>query len=113
MRNMYLLAAVLFVTGCQTTTTPNQTTTTPNVKGTYHLVGKLKPWHFTKTLEFTTTKVTLDSFIGKLTLDYKEEDGYVFLMTDKGDLRYKQIGADTLVNDTNFGYEGTYARLEE
>ena len=107
MKKAYLLAALALPLGsCEGLTKPD-------VKGTYRLVGKLKPWHYTKTLEFTTTKATLDSFIGKFSLDYKVEDGYVFLMTDKGDLRYKQIGADTLVNDTNFGYEGTYARVKE
>lgn len=87
--------------------------TKPDVKGTYQLVGKLKPWHYTKTVEFTTSKATLDSFVGDISLDYKVEDGYVFLVTDKGDLRYKQNEADTLVNDSNFGYEGTYARVKE
>ena len=77
--------------------------TKSDVKGTYRLVGKLKPWHYTKTLEFTTPKATLNRFIRRFSLDYKVEDVCVFLVTDKGDLRYKQIGADMLVNDPNFG----------
>ncbi|MBC6992283.1 hypothetical protein [Hymenobacter sp. BT491] len=52
----------------------------------------------------------MNTFWGEASYDYKVEDGYVFIGVPGMNLRYKTMGADTLVNDSNMGFEGTYVR---
>jgi hypothetical protein len=35
----------------------------------------------------------------------------VYIGEPGGSLKYKQLGPDTLVNDSNYGYEGTYVKV--
>lgn len=106
MNKLYLLASVLLVTSCQTPTTPN-------VKGTYRYLGDGKPaFGGNRNLEFTTSKFIMG---GSIAMDYKVEDGYVFVGTSEGQTRFKVISEDTLRAEVNdiMGLDGTYVRVKE
>ncbi|WP_158023018.1 hypothetical protein [Hymenobacter coccineus] len=52
------------------------------------MVGTLKPWHYAKTIQFTTAKATMDTFLGEASLDYKAEDGFVYIGPQEGSIKY-------------------------
>ena len=106
MKNLYLLAALaLSLTGCDAMKKQA-------LKGTYQNTEKAGMFRIVDHVEITETKFILGTRMGDQATEYKVEDGYVYAGPDAAQVRFKIVGADTLRNEGNLGYEGIYVRVK-
>ena len=108
MKKLYLLAALA------ATLTSCDAMHKQNLKGTYKNIetrGGL--WRIVDHIEVTDTKFVVASSMGEQATDYKVEDGYVYAGPEMAQIRFKIVGSDTLRNEANMAYEGTYVRVQQ
>jgi|GEM_PF-4932826 len=61
-------------------------------------------------IEVTDTKFIIKTAAGEMATDFTIEDGYFYSHLGGVQIRFKIVSADTLRNEGDLGYEGTYVR---
>jgi hypothetical protein len=106
MHKLYLLAAfTIMLASCDALTKPT------SLKGTYKAIGKEKRMFSINKFELTDTKFIASAGLGEQAIPYNVEDGYVYAGPKEGQIRFKIVSPDTLRNESNMGFEGTYVKV--
>jgi hypothetical protein len=105
MPKMYVLAALaLTLASCEALTKPT------SFKGTYKFIGPAERFHALNGFEITDTKFIAKVF-GEQAMPYSVEEGFLYAGPEGGQFRFKIVSPDTLRNESNMGFEGTYVKV--